>query len=112
MNSFSAMQKAIEFETERQTELIQSGREDEIVQETRLWDENKLCTYSMRKWVASCRSPTLPLLVLNLPPSLMRRGCIIALSCCHVALSSCSILLSLIYPLSSALVPSDELMSR
>lgn len=51
MNSFSAMQKAIEFEIARQSELLDAGRGSEIVQETRLWDENKLCTYTMRKWV-------------------------------------------------------------
>lgn len=30
-------------------ELLNSGRGDEIVQETRLWDEGRQCTYSMRK---------------------------------------------------------------
>eukprot|EP00873_Tetraselmis_striata_P042997 jgi/Tetstr1/463261/TSEL_008186.t1 len=49
MNSFSAMQKAIEFEIERQSGLLDAGCGAEIVQETRLWDEGKLCTYSMRK---------------------------------------------------------------
>ena len=46
MNSFSAIQKAIEFEIERQIEAVESG--EEIVQETRLWDENTQCTKSMR----------------------------------------------------------------
>lgn len=41
MNSFSNMQKAIEFEIERQVALIRAGKADEVVQETRLWDENK-----------------------------------------------------------------------
>ena len=50
MNSFSAMQKAIEFEMERQVAALQAGRgEEEVVQETRLWDEGRLCTYSMRR---------------------------------------------------------------
>lgn len=40
MNSFSAMQKAIDFEIARQTELCLAGKKDEIVQETRLWDED------------------------------------------------------------------------
>ncbi|PRW18308.1 glutamyl-tRNA(Gln) amidotransferase subunit chloroplastic mitochondrial [Chlorella sorokiniana] len=49
MNSFSAMQRAIEFEIARQVELLEGGRGGEIVQETRLWDEGRQCTYSMRK---------------------------------------------------------------
>jgi aspartyl-tRNA(Asn)/glutamyl-tRNA(Gln) amidotransferase subunit B len=32
-----------------QVELLESGRPDDIVQETRLWDEGRQCTYSMRK---------------------------------------------------------------
>jgi aspartyl-tRNA(Asn)/glutamyl-tRNA(Gln) amidotransferase subunit B len=47
MNSFSAIQKAIEYEIERQIEALENG--EEIVQETRLWDENKQQTFSMRK---------------------------------------------------------------
>lgn len=46
MNSFSAIQKAIEYEIERQIEAIENG--EKIVQETRLWDENKQRTFSMR----------------------------------------------------------------
>jgi len=49
MNSFSNMQKAIDFEIERQVGLIESGRGDDITQETRLWDEGKQETISMRK---------------------------------------------------------------
>lgn len=49
MNSFSAMQKAIEFEVARQSALLDEGRGGAIVQETRLWDEANLCTYSMRR---------------------------------------------------------------
>ena len=46
MNSFSAIQKAIDYEIERQIEAIENG--EEIVQETRLWDENTQKTFSMR----------------------------------------------------------------
>lgn len=46
MNSFSAIQRAIDYEIERQTEVLESG--EALVQETRLWDENKQCTTSMR----------------------------------------------------------------
>ena len=49
MNSFNAMSRAIDFEIDRQTALIRSGKGDEIVQETRTWDEGRQCTVSMRK---------------------------------------------------------------
>lgn len=48
MNSFSAMQRAIEFEINRQVGLVEQGLEAEIVQETRLFDEGKQITYPMR----------------------------------------------------------------
>lgn len=46
MNSFSAIQKAIEYEIERQIEAIETG--ERIVQETRLWEEGSQRTVSMR----------------------------------------------------------------
>lgn len=46
MNSFSAIQKAIEYEIERQIEAIETG--ERIVQETRLWEEGAQRTISMR----------------------------------------------------------------
>jgi aspartyl-tRNA(Asn)/glutamyl-tRNA(Gln) amidotransferase subunit B len=46
MNSFSALQKALEYEIERQIEVIEDG--EKIVQETRSWDESKGITVSMR----------------------------------------------------------------
>lgn len=49
LNSFKVAEKAIEYEIERMTELLNSGRGDEIVQETRGWDENKQKTFSQRK---------------------------------------------------------------
>eukprot|EP00271_Cylindrocystis_brebissonii_P012474 TRINITY_DN3102_c0_g1_i4.p1 TRINITY_DN3102_c0_g1~~TRINITY_DN3102_c0_g1_i4.p1 ORF type:complete len:517 (+),score=106.61 TRINITY_DN3102_c0_g1_i4:358-1908(+) len=49
MNSFSAMQRAIEYEIARQTGLENAGRGDAIVQETRLWDEGAQQTRTMRK---------------------------------------------------------------
>ncbi|GFR44396.1 hypothetical protein Agub_g5619, partial [Astrephomene gubernaculifera] len=49
MNSFSNMQKAIDYEIERQVSLLRSGRGAEVVQETRLWDEIRLHTTTMRK---------------------------------------------------------------
>ena len=49
MNSFNAMQRAIDYEFVRQCTLVEEGKEDEIVQETRLWDENGQFTAPMRK---------------------------------------------------------------
>ncbi len=46
MNSFSAIQKAIEHEIERQVAAIEAG--ETIVQETRLWEEGSQRTISMR----------------------------------------------------------------
>ncbi|WP_414621171.1 Asp-tRNA(Asn)/Glu-tRNA(Gln) amidotransferase subunit GatB [Calothrix sp. CCY 0018] len=46
MNSFSAIQKAIEYEIERQIEANESG--EAIIQETRLWEEGSQRTISMR----------------------------------------------------------------
>lgn len=46
MNSFSAIQKAIEYEIERQIEAIETG--EKIIQETRLWDEASQRTFTMR----------------------------------------------------------------
>jgi aspartyl-tRNA(Asn)/glutamyl-tRNA(Gln) amidotransferase subunit B len=48
MNSFSAMQKAIEYETQRQGGLLAAGRGSEIRQETRLFDEAAGATAPMR----------------------------------------------------------------
>ncbi len=47
MNSFRGVQKAIEFEIERQTKLCEAG--SKICQETRLYDEAKGITLTMRK---------------------------------------------------------------
>ncbi|MBK1989213.1 Asp-tRNA(Asn)/Glu-tRNA(Gln) amidotransferase subunit GatB [Sphaerospermopsis aphanizomenoides BCCUSP55] len=46
MNSFSAIQKAIDYEIERQIAAIEAG--EKIVQETRLWEEGSQRTSSMR----------------------------------------------------------------
>ncbi|MBD2568903.1 Asp-tRNA(Asn)/Glu-tRNA(Gln) amidotransferase subunit GatB [Anabaena lutea] len=46
MNSFSAIQKAIDYEIERQIAANESG--EKIVQETRLWEEGSQRTISMR----------------------------------------------------------------
>lgn len=49
LNSFKSVERAIEFETKRMIDLIESGRGNEIIQETRGWDENKLVSSSQRK---------------------------------------------------------------
>lgn len=46
VNSLKAVQQAIDFEARRQIEIIEDG--GEVVQETRLWDPNKMETRSMR----------------------------------------------------------------
>eukprot|EP00898_Chlorokybus_atmophyticus_P006915 jgi/Chlat1/7224/Chrsp57S06860 len=49
MNSFSGMQRAADFEIARQIALHEAGRGQEIVNETRLWDEAGQKTITMRK---------------------------------------------------------------
>ena len=46
VNSFSALQRAIEYEIDRQIEIVEEG--GKVVQETRLWDDNLRETRSMR----------------------------------------------------------------
>ena len=46
VNSFSALQRAIEYEIDRQIEIVEEG--GQVVQETRLWDDNLRETRSMR----------------------------------------------------------------
>jgi aspartyl-tRNA(Asn)/glutamyl-tRNA(Gln) amidotransferase subunit B len=46
LNSFRFLQKAIEFEVERQIGVLESG--GRIAQETRLWNQDESCTVSMR----------------------------------------------------------------
>lgn len=46
MNSFNAIQRAIEYEIERQIAAVEAG--ERIVQETRLWEEGTQRTISMR----------------------------------------------------------------
>ena len=46
VNSFKALERALEYEIDRQIELVEDG--EEVVQETRLWDDNAGVTRSMR----------------------------------------------------------------
>ena len=46
LNSFKAVQKAIQYEIERQVKLIESG--EKVVQDTRLWNDEKGATFLMR----------------------------------------------------------------
>lgn len=46
INSFSALQRAIEFEIDRQIDIVEEG--GKVVQETRLWDDNQKVTKTMR----------------------------------------------------------------
>jgi aspartyl-tRNA(Asn)/glutamyl-tRNA(Gln) amidotransferase subunit B len=47
LNSFRAVERAIAYEVERMTGLLENG--EKVVQETRGWDENKQATFSQRK---------------------------------------------------------------
>jgi len=47
LNSFKAVEQAIEYEIERQTKILKSGKK--VVQETRGWDENMRVTLSQRE---------------------------------------------------------------
>ncbi|GAB2233189.1 hypothetical protein Droror1_Dr00002407 [Drosera rotundifolia] len=49
LNSFSAINRAIDYEISRQVELHRQGQADQIVQETRLWEEGSQKTVTMRK---------------------------------------------------------------
>ncbi|MCI8826638.1 MAG: Asp-tRNA(Asn)/Glu-tRNA(Gln) amidotransferase subunit GatB [Lachnospiraceae bacterium] len=46
LNSFKAIARAIQNETERQIDLLEEGKE--VIQETRRWDDNKEYSYAMR----------------------------------------------------------------
>lgn len=46
LNSFRALEKAIEYEAQRQMDMLEDG--EEVIQETRTWDEEKQVTKSMR----------------------------------------------------------------
>ncbi len=47
LNSFRAVERAVEFETERQAKILEAG--EKVVQETRGWDETKQETVSQRR---------------------------------------------------------------
>jgi len=49
LNSFKSVERAIKFEVERMISLIEVGKGDEIVKETRGFDESKQKTFSQRK---------------------------------------------------------------
>ncbi|KKU50416.1 MAG: Aspartyl/glutamyl-tRNA(Asn/Gln) amidotransferase subunit B [Parcubacteria group bacterium GW2011_GWA1_47_10] len=49
LNSFRSVERAIKYEAERMTKLLDAGKGEEIVQETRGWDDSKQATFSQRK---------------------------------------------------------------
>lgn len=49
LNSFRSVERAIKHEFDRMTGLLEEGKSEEIVQETRGWDESKQKTFSQRK---------------------------------------------------------------
>jgi aspartyl-tRNA(Asn)/glutamyl-tRNA(Gln) amidotransferase subunit B len=46
LNSFRFLQRALDYEIERQARFLSEG--GEVIQETRLWDESEGCTFPMR----------------------------------------------------------------
>jgi aspartyl-tRNA(Asn)/glutamyl-tRNA(Gln) amidotransferase subunit B len=46
LNSFRFLQKALDYEVERQTQVLSEG--GQVVQETRLWSDADNCTFVMR----------------------------------------------------------------
>ncbi len=69
INSFANVAKAIDSEVARQISLIEQGKKEEIIQETRRYDEEKETTISMRskvdaidyKYFAEANIPTMPI---------------------------------------------------
>jgi len=49
LNSFRNVERAIKYEIDRMTKLMDAGKEEEIVQETRGWNDAKQETFSQRK---------------------------------------------------------------
>ncbi len=49
LNSFRSVERAIKYEVDRMTKLLDEGKGADITQETRGWDESKQATYSQRK---------------------------------------------------------------
>jgi aspartyl-tRNA(Asn)/glutamyl-tRNA(Gln) amidotransferase subunit B len=73
LNSFRSVERAIAYEVERQTKLLDEG--GKVVQETRGWDENKQQTFSQRLKEGSADyryfpDPDLPKLMLSQEPEL------------------------------------------
>ena len=74
MNSFNAIQRAIDFEIHRQIEAIESG--EPIKQETRLWEENSQRTISMRSKEGASDYRYFPepdLVAIEVPPSTLEQ---------------------------------------
>ena len=74
MNSFNAIQRAIDFEIHRQIEAIESG--EAIKQETRLWEENSQRTISMRSKEGASDYRYFPepdLVAIEVPPSTLEQ---------------------------------------
>lgn len=70
LNSFRSVERAIAYEVDRQSRLIEKGEKEKIVQETRGWDEAKQETFSQRLKEGSADyryfpEPDLPKLLLS-----------------------------------------------
>ncbi len=72
LNSFRSVERAIAYEVERMTRILEGG-DGELIQETRGWDEGKQATFSQRKKESAhdyryFPDPDLPKLKLSLIP--------------------------------------------
>ncbi len=70
LNSFKAVEQAIDYEIKRHIKLAESGNVEKIIQETRGWDEDKQKTFSQRVKEESqdyryCPDPDLPKLYIS-----------------------------------------------
>jgi aspartyl-tRNA(Asn)/glutamyl-tRNA(Gln) amidotransferase subunit B len=77
LNSFRAMERAVEYEIKRQSELLAEGKA--VRQETRGWDESKQATFSQRAKEGSADyryfpDPDLPSLVLSELPEFSKEA--------------------------------------
>lgn len=77
LNSFRAMERAVEYEIQRQTKLLERG--ERVVQETRGWDEGKQATFPQRLKEGSADyryfpDPDLPSLILSEIPEFSVEG--------------------------------------
>lgn len=106
LNSFKAVERAIQFETRRQIEVLESG--GTVVQETRGWDEDKGVTFSQRTKEESHDYRYFP--EPDLPPLVITKDMIVAQQQSLVSVKDLRLELgaSLDHQLTEQLIASDQ----